>query len=234
MEIFDASGKKRLRESNVGHATDQLRSAAAQGLSVDMNNYKELLAHVEKAAAHIASESGMEEEPSIKKRLARIEKIVSDATGAVAMLEARVATTEESYRRLRYALLSEVNKMVINVPPMRSESHRVALTPSDMGEVRGRRNGSSTGAPKKSQKKKATSADPSASTVKRGRKRGATPAVVAKKAPIPAKKQATLGAKKKKKEAGSAKTMMLLPLASVKKEAIVPPAATVVKREQGV
>lgn len=61
----------------------------------DFSNYNDTLNHLQKTADHVASEAGMKEEPSVKKRLRRIEQLVSEGKQAVKLLEQRVVDAEE-------------------------------------------------------------------------------------------------------------------------------------------
>lgn len=77
----------------------------------DVLNYNDTMEHLRRVADRIASDAGILEEPSVKKRLRNVEQLVSEGKAAARILEQRVLDAEDGFRVLRYSLLSEIKKV---------------------------------------------------------------------------------------------------------------------------
>lgn len=165
--MFNASGKKLIREQRNGTATEQLRAAAAIELEDDILQAKEILLRIEKQL-----EAFPKEAKSVQQCKGGLLKALDKLDNEFLV---RLHNMEEGYERLTKTLATDTKTMVINVQPMHSQQRRAALLPSEPGLVR---------------KKRKTAAPPDETSKRTRKKRTLKPQkVAARKASVAFKQQ---------------------------------------------
>jgi hypothetical protein len=128
----------------------ELRALATEDIVQKVLDFDQTLDYLRTTADEIAGS-----DQSVKKRLQKINALVSEGVKSAKLLEERVLEAEAGYKMLRFGLASELKKELINIPAVASEKKRAALTPSDAGDVRKKRKTTSGTKKKKPRKKKA-------------------------------------------------------------------------------
>lgn len=136
---------------------EELRSLAAETMHKTVLTHAETLELLRSQATAIAEKEGVMGDVSVKKRLAKINMLMNEGVKAIQMMEDRIVAAEDGYRLLCFTLLTDLKREQINVPAKDSEKKRVALIPSDLGDVTKRRRTAAAAAEgaKKRKKKRA-------------------------------------------------------------------------------
>lgn len=133
----------------------ELRSLLVDKIKTETRSHEETLVYLRDQANALVS--GTAHDQSIKKRLGKIQTLMNEGVKSLALLNERIEEAERGFRVLRKELLTEVKKEWINLPATAPDKKRLAIIPSDMGEVTKKRktsNGAKNKAKNKSKKKR--------------------------------------------------------------------------------
>jgi hypothetical protein len=129
--MFNATGQKLIREKRSGTVTDQLRALTTEELLKDLHTSADQLERIETLLHQLPKDSKTAQQCKVMLRKA--------LTTLIDEMVPRVSAHEDEYQRLTMTLLTDANRLVINVPPMHSQQKRAALLPSEPGFIRKKR-----------------------------------------------------------------------------------------------